>query len=162
MTVTCNLNESDYRALRRYAMFRIRKIHWFYGALIILLCVTTWSGEKPDEAISRKICDLIGVIIFFALFACILLLILKVITRFNGGAFRGTLGKHVFEITEDLLIETNSNGKIETRLVGIRQIAETRDHFFVITTTGSGHVLPKKDLQSFDAIRLLQSKVKKP
>ena len=161
MTVTCNLNESDYRALRRYAMFRYRKIHWIYGAMIIGLLLLTWSGEKPDATTTQKVCDLIGVVVFFLLFALIFLLILKIIARFTRSRFSGTIGNHTFEIGDDFLIETNPNGKIETRLSGICQVAETKKYFFVITTTGSGHVIPKKDLQNFDALHSLQAKVKR-
>ena len=31
MTINCNLTESDYRAFRRYVMFRLRKMHWLLG-----------------------------------------------------------------------------------------------------------------------------------
>ncbi len=30
-------------------MFRYRKLHWFYGAMLALVLVLTWFGGKPEE-----------------------------------------------------------------------------------------------------------------
>jgi hypothetical protein len=67
----------------------------------------------------------------------------------------------VFEISDVGLTEANASGKIETRLVGIRRIDETRQHFFVITTAGMGHIIPKRDFESWDALRALKSTIPK-
>jgi hypothetical protein len=83
----------------------------------------------------------------------------KLITRFTGGGFRGSLGPHVFEISEDSIVESNAQGRTETKIAGLRRIAETDSHFFVITNTGTGYVIPKRDLQSNDALYALQQKI---
>ena len=69
---------------------------------------------------------------------------------------RGTLEK---EIT--LSVARRLRTLIETRLGAIRRIDETAQHFFVSTTAGLGHVIPKRDLESLDAIRALRSRVTK-
>jgi hypothetical protein len=85
----------------------------------------------------------------------------KIIARFTGGRFRGSEGPHVFEVSDEVFTESNADGKIEFRFAGIRHIAETPARFFVLTTTGTGHVIPKKDLLSLDALHSLQSRIAK-
>ena len=159
MTARCNLNDSDYRAFRRHVLFRYRKIHWLYGGMLALLLLLTWCGGKPEESIKEKGFALVGVVVVFGGLALAFLLILRLISRFTHSRFSGTVGEHVFEFTEDGLTETNVNGRIETRVTAIRRIDETAQHFFVVTTTGMGHVIPKRDLQSTDALRVLQTGV---
>ncbi len=161
MTTHCNLNDADYRAFRRHVMFRYRKIHWFYVAMLALILLLTWFGGRPEEAVRDKIYGLIGGVIVFSGAGLLFFLVIRLISRLTGARFRGTVGEHVFEILDDGLTESNANGKIETRLSGIRRIDETAQHFFVITSTGMGHVIPKRDLESLDALRALQSRVTK-
>lgn len=92
MTVNCNLTESDYRAFRRHAMFRLRKMHWLFG--VVLICLVS-----------------------------------------------------------------NLHARHEIRVTGVRQVAETRSHFFVITITGTGYVIPKIDLQGLDPLYDLRKRV---
>lgn len=162
MIARCNLDYSDYRAFRRHVMFRYRKIHWLYGGMLALILLLTWFGGRPEETTTDKIYALIGGAVVFGGAGLVFYFILRVISRFTGGRFRGTTGEHVFEISDDGLTESNTNGKIETRLGGIRRIDETAQHFFVITTTGMGHVIPKRALESPNALRVLQSRVTKP
>jgi hypothetical protein len=161
MIVRCNLDDTDYRAFRRHVMFRYRKIHWLYGGMLALILLLTWFGGRPEETATDKIYVLIGGVVIFGGAGLVFYLIFRLISRFTGGRFRGTTGEHVFEISDDALTESNVNGKIETRLCAIRCIDETAQHFFVITTTGMGHIIPKRGLESPDALRVLQSRVTK-
>ena len=161
MTARCNLDDSDYRAFRRHVLFRYRKIHWLYGGMLVLILLLTWFGGRPEETVTDKIYLLIGGAVIFGGACLVFYLILKLVSRFTGARFRGTVGEHVFEISDEGLTESTANGKMETRLGGIRRIDETPQHFFVITTTGIGHVIPKRNLESPDALRALQSKVTK-
>jgi len=111
--------------------------------------------------VTDKVYLLIGTAVIFGGASLVFYLILRLISRFTGTRFRGINGEHVFEISDEGLTESNANGKIETRLGGIRRIDETLQHFFVITTTGTGHVIPKRDLESPDALRALQARVTK-
>jgi hypothetical protein len=158
-TAYCNLNDADYRAFRRHVLFRYRKIHWLYGAMLTLLLLLTWSGGKPEESFKERVFALVGVVIVFVGLAIAFLLVLRLLSRFNRFRFSGTVGEHIFEFTEDGLCETNVNGKIETKVKAIRCIDETPHHFFIITTTGMGHVIPKRDFQNTDELRVLQAKV---
>lgn len=161
MIAHCNLDDSDYKAFRRHVMFRYHKIHWLYGGMLALILLLTWFGGRPEETTTDKIYALIGGVIIFGGACLVLYLILRLVDRFTRTRFRGTTGEHVFEISDDGLTESNANGKIETRIGGIRRIDETAQHFFVITTTGMGHVIPKRGLESPDALRVLQSRVTK-
>jgi hypothetical protein len=161
MTITCNLTDADYRAFRRHVMFRYRKIHWLYGALLVLLLALTWFGGKPEETVTDKIYLLIGSAFIFGGLAAAFLFVLWLVGRFTGTRFRGPTGQHVFEISDDGLTESSVNGKVETRLAAIRRVDETQTHFFVISSAGIGHVIPKRELQSADALRTLQSRVTK-
>ena len=113
-------------------MFRYRKIHWLYGGMLALLLLLTWLGGKPEETTTERVFALVGVVVVFGGFALIFLLVLRVISRFTGARFRGTLGQRAFEISEDGVTESNTNGRIETRVSGIRRIDETPHHFFII------------------------------
>ena len=161
MTAHCKLDDSDYRAFRRHVLFRYRKIHWLYGGMLALILLLTWFGGRGEETVADKIYLLVGGVVIFGGAGLVFYLVLRLVSRFTGTRFRGTVGEHVFEISDEGLTESNANGKIETRLGGIRRIDETPQHFFVITTTGMGHVIPKRDLVSPDALRALQSRVRR-
>jgi len=161
MTINCNLTEADYRAMRNYVRFRYRKIHWFLAVVLISLLAFVWFSNKPQATTGEKIAGLVGVAVVWVILTLILYVAWKIISRFTGGRFRGSVGPHVFEVGDDVFTESNAEGRTETRIAGIRHIAETPAHFFILTATGRGHVIPKKDVQSFDALRSLQSKVMK-
>lgn len=125
ITITCNLTDADYRAFRRHVLFRYRKIHWLYGALLVLILSHTWFGGNPEETVRDKIHFLIGLAFMFGGLAITFLFVFWFIGRF------------------------------------IRRVDETRQHFFVISSTGIGHIIPKRELQSTDALRALQSRATK-
>ncbi|HEX3718936.1 MAG TPA: YcxB family protein [Verrucomicrobiae bacterium] len=110
---------------------------------------------------TAKVIGLIGIVILWAILIVIFRVFLKVMNKFRGGQFRGSIGPHLFEVSEDGFTESNADGKIELRITGIRHIGETDTHFFVITTTGRGHVLPKRDFQDYNALHSLQARVTK-
>jgi hypothetical protein len=161
MTINCNLTEADYRAMRKYAIFRYRKMHWLFAAMLLPLLAFVWFSNKSETTMAVKIASLVVVIMLWVIIFLVLVVAWKLISRFTGGAFRASVGPHVFEIGDEIFTESNAEGRIETRAAGIRHIAETSRHFFIITKTGRGHVIPKKDMESFDAMRLLQSKIGK-
>jgi hypothetical protein len=162
MTVRCNLTEADYRAYRRHVFFRLRKMHWLYGGLLVLLLLITWLGGKPDENVTEKAFVLGGVLMMFGLICGITMVAFWAIRRFTGTRFRGPTGEHVFEISDSGLREANSLGATETRLAGIRRIDETSHHFFVFTTSGTGHIIPKQNAEILDALRALKEQLKNP
>lgn len=159
VTFNSTLNDSDHRAYRRHVLFRYRKIHWLYGGILAILLLLTWFGGKPEETLAVKICNLIVVLITFGGFVLLFFLFLWVINRLTGTRFGGTLGQHVFEISSDSITESNNNGRIETRLSAVRRIDETPLHFFIITTTGMGIVIPKRDLPNCDMLRSLRMRI---
>jgi len=127
--------------------------------MVSLLLALTWFGGRPEETVTHKLFTLLAGVIFFGGAALVLYVILRLVSHFMRTRFSGTLGEHVFEITGDALTETNSNGRIETRFGAIRRIDETTHHFIVITSTGLGHVIPKRDLENPSALRELRSKI---
>lgn len=161
MTIRCNLEDADNRAFFRHVLFRYRKIHWIYGMMLAVILLLVWFGGRPEETIGDKICLLIGCTCIFGVVGLLFYLTHRLMTRFTGGRFRGTTGEHVFEISEDGIVESNTNGRIETRINAIRRIDETAQHFFVITTTGMGHIIPKRAIENPDALRALQRLVTK-
>lgn len=161
MIIRCNLNESDYRAYQWHVMFRYRKVHWLYGILLGLLLWLTWTGGSPEATAIDKLYTLIGVVLYFGGASLAFYVIVRLILRLRGASFQGTTGEHLFDISDDGLIETSQNSKIETRRVGIKRLDETEKHFFVITSNGMGHVIPKRGLNNLEAVRSLQAKVMK-
>jgi hypothetical protein len=161
MIARCNLTDGDYRAFRRHILFRCYKVHWLYGGLLVLLLALTWFGSNPEETVTDKVYLTIGMIFILGVLGLVLFFILQTIRRFTGTRFRGPVGEHVFEVSDDGLTESNANGRVETRLSAIRRVDETPKHFFVITDAGIGHIIPKRDLESTDVLRALQSRIRK-
>jgi hypothetical protein len=159
MSITCNLTESDYRAFRRYVIFRLRKLHWFFAVVMVTLLAFVWFSNKPGTPLSQKIVGELAVVIIWGILMLIFLGASKLITRFTGGRFLGSTGPHTFEIGEETFAEINAQGRQEVRIAGLRRVAETEKHFFIITNAGTGYVIPKRDLQSFDPLFDLQKKV---
>src|SRR5580765_63762 len=108
MSINCNLTESDYRAFRRYVMFRYRKMHWFFAAILISLLALVWFSNKPEATLTEKIAGLIGVIVMWCVLMLVFVVVWKLFTRFTGGRFRGSIGPHTFEIGEDTFAESNT------------------------------------------------------
>jgi hypothetical protein len=160
MTARCNLIDADYRAFRRHVLFRVRKIHWLYGILLVLLLAVTWFGGKPNESATEKVYVLTGEAMVFGLICGVSCLAIWTIRRFGGMRFRGTLGEHVFEVSDAGLTEANAVGRTETRLIGIKRIDETARHFFVFTTSGVAHIMPKRHPEVLDVVRALNLGIK--
>jgi hypothetical protein len=159
MTINCSLTESDYRAFRRYVWFRYRKIHWFFAVVMVSLLTLTWFSNKPDASLAEKIAGLVGLIVVWILAMLIFFVIWKLLIHFTGGRFRSSVGPHVFEIGEDTFTESNAQGRHEVRVAGLRRVAETDAHFFVITNSGTYYVVPKRELRDFEPLRALQKRV---
>jgi hypothetical protein len=159
MMINCNVTESDYRALRRYVIFRYRKVHWYYAVVLISLLAFVWFSNKPATPTAEKVAGLVGITVVWLIFMAVFAVGWKILTRFSGGRFRGSVGPHVFEIGEDRFVESNADGRTEITLAGLRRVAETESHFFVLRKTGTGYVIPKRDLQSYDALYELQKRV---
>jgi len=140
-------------------MFRYGKTDWYIAVLLISLVAIVLFTEKPEATLTEKIAGLVGDMVYW----CVVLLFFaglsKLETRFTGGHFRGSIGPHTFEIGEDTFSESNALGRQEVRIAGLRRVAETNLHFFVIANTGFGYVIPKRDLQSFDVLYALQKRV---
>ena len=140
-------------------MFRYRKMHWYLGAVMIFLLVFVWFSNKPDTPLAEKIAGLVGVVILWGIMMLLFLVFWKLVTRLTGGRFRGSIGPHTFEVNEDMFTESNAQGRQEVRVAGLRRVVETDSHFFVITNSGTGYVIPKRDMQKLDALHALQKKV---
>jgi len=139
--------------------FHYRKVHWYFAALIISLLTLVWFANKPEATLTEKIAGLIGVLFLWAIVLVAFAVFWTLVTRFSGGRFRGSVGPHTFEIGEDAFVESNVQGRQEVRLAGLRRVGESDAHFFVLTNTGTGYVIPKRDLQNFEALHDLQRKV---
>ena len=161
MTVRCDLTDADYRAFRRHVLFRVRKIHWLYAILLALLLAVSWFGAKPGETATEEVYVLAGNAIVFGLICGVCWLAFWAIRRFTGMGFRGTLGEHVFEITDSGLTNANAVGRTETRFLGIKRVDETARHFFVFTTSGTAHIMPKRYPEVSDAVLALSVGMKR-
>src|SRR3954464_6325212 len=106
MTARCNLHDSDYRAFRRHVLFRYRKIHWLYAGMLAIILLLTWYGGRPGKTVTDKIYLLIGGAVIFGGAGLVFYLVLRVVSRFTGARFRGTIGDHVFEISDDGLTQS--------------------------------------------------------
>jgi hypothetical protein len=159
MTVTTTLTKADYRAFQWHVLIKYRKIHWLYGGMLVVFLTLSWFGRDPNDSILLQIAMLVAGAAFFVVGVAAFTFLIYLLGRINKRQFNGTLGQHEISILEDGVIETNATGRIETRLGGIRGVDEGSNHFFVITNSGLGHVLPKRDLQDFGSLKKLAAKV---
>lgn len=157
MSFVCILKTSDYKAFRRHMMFKRQKIHWIYGGMFLIFLGIIWFGGRPDETKTDKIYLLIGSAIFFGVALFAITALMKLFNRVVGSGFTGTTGEHEFEVFDNRITEKSIGSKIETRLEGIKFIDETQNHLFLITHTGLGHVIPKRDLKNDDQLCALRS-----
>jgi hypothetical protein len=159
MTINCNLTESDYRAMRRYLFFRYRKFHWFFILAWIWVAVVNWRSYRPDATMIQKVFGLVAVTVIWIATIFISWVVWKILIYMTGSRFRASIGPHVYDISEDGLVESNTDGRKEIKVSGLKHVAETGAYFFIFAKTGMGYVIPKKDLTSFDELHALQSKV---
>jgi hypothetical protein len=158
MIARCHLTRADYRAFQLHALFRYRKVHWLYGVILIFILLQSWFSEKT---LFERISLMIGATVMFAVAITILTAITLILSHFLGTRFRGTTGEHIFEVSTDGISESHANGKVETKISGIKRIDETARHFFVLTSCGLGYIIPKRDLDSFDSLHALQASIEK-
>ena len=130
-----------------------------YPGMLAFLLTLVWFTSKPEATLIERIAVVAGVGVAWVVLMTLFLFVWKVITRLTGGRFRGSVGPHVFEIGEDTFVESNAQGRQELRVAGLRRVAETDSHFFVITNAGTGYVIPKRDVQDYDALHALQKRV---
>lgn len=159
MTLTTHLTKADYRAFQRHVLVKYRKIHWLYGFVLSVFLVLSWFGRDRSDSMPVQIAMLVAGAVFLIVGVAGFTFIVHLLGRIFRRPFNGTLGLHEIEIRADGVTETNEAGRIETRLGGIRGVDETANHFFVITTSGLGHVIPKRDLQDFGPLKQLAEQV---
>jgi hypothetical protein len=163
MILRCNLTEADYRAFNRHIDWRSKKAPWIYAGTILLLSVLLWFGGRSGESGSDKIERLVGVWALTAAFVLIvsplICLYLWIRRRLRRRQLRNWIGERVVDISADGVIVSSKHGKVETPLSAISRFDETHRHFFIITTGGLGHIIPKRDLPDMQPLRELQSQV---
>lgn len=147
-TIRTQITRADYRAFQRHAMFRYRKMHWIFGFLACLLGLSSWFGGKPDEKVSQKIYILIGTLMLWGLICVGIFLVMWIVRRIGLSRFKPMLGEHLFEITPNGLRETTVTSQVDTQVAGIARVDETKQHVFVITTSGLGHIIRSETLMT--------------
>lgn len=140
-------------------MFGYHKMHWYLAVVLISLLAFDWFSYKPDATLTEKVAGQVGIVFLWLVLMLVYFAAWKIITRFTGRRFRGSIGPHTFEIGEDTFAESNAQGRQEIKVAGLRRVAETASHFIVLTNTGTGYVIPKRDLQNYEALYELQKKV---
>jgi len=161
MTIQTDLNQSDYKAYRRYALFKYRKMHLAFVPVLLFFIFISWLEAEPGKTLADGIWQFIAGLVTIAVVMFVVMLIFRLVQRFTRTRFQGTMGPHTFEIGADTITETNRDGRNESRISGMRRVAEERNHFFIITAQGLGYIIPKRDLdpQGTDALRELRNKV---
>ena len=161
MTIHTDLTESDYKAYRRYALFKYRKMHLAYIPILLFFIFISWFGAEPGQTLADGIWQFIASLVTMAVVMFVFILVFRLVQRLTRTRFPGTMGPHTFEIGADAITETNRDGRTERPIAGMRRVAEEKNHFFIITAQGLGYIIPKRDLdpQGTDALREVRSKV---
>lgn len=156
MTYECDLEVVDYRAFRKHVRYRYHKYHWQYVACLLVFLAIVWFGGKEGESTQDKIYLLVGSLFFFVVMFAVLMGAVALFQHLTGSRFRGPLGRHVFEVSTGGVKETNDFGTNETLLAGIKAVDETSGHFFIVTRSGVGYIIPKRGHSDFGALHELR------
>lgn len=160
MKISVNLIEKDYKAFRRFVMFHIQQIHWFYAVLFVILEINLWSGHRPDTGLWFKVFAAVVVVPLVLVFVTAFFTGLTLLFRkLRGVTFQSQCGPHEYEINADVLIEMNAAGRTETRLDQIRKVYDTPKYLFIVMKNGMAHIIPKRDLQDEGVIEEVRAKL---
>lgn len=157
MTIKTNLTQADYRAFQKHVAFRYRKLHLIFAIPLIFVALSSWFGGKPGETAAHRLSVVLVSIVFLVVVMAVFLTLLWLIKRVSKAKFMPQLGAHTFEVTADGVIEENEATRLETKTVGIQRIDDRPEHYFVITKSGLGHIIPKRDVPNPDALLALKA-----
>jgi hypothetical protein len=160
MIIRCDIVDADLRAFQWHVALRHPTNRIVLGVILAIVLVLTWVGNEADATVREKLLSLVSVCLGVAVFSLVVAAVLHIAKRLGLKLRLGTLGEHSFEITDHALIETNPFGKVETRSAGVLSIFETAGHFFILTKANTGHIVPKRCLDSVDATRAQLDRLK--
>lgn len=159
MTIKTNLTESDYRAFQRHVRFRYRKFHWIIAVPLLFIVLTSWFGGKPDQSVTQRISVLIGSLLMVSIVWAVLMGVFWLIKKLPLTRFSPQLGAHTFEVSAEGVVEENEVTRVETKVTGIKRVDECPAHYFVITQSGLGHIIPKRDVVNPEILNSLKAAV---
>ncbi len=142
MKIETILTKKDYRSFQIFSWFKYRKFHWVILILWLPSCYSYWNDEYNSTSDRIITTILSGVILLFmvAFGMTFLFLFFKILKR----GYQQVLGKHVFEILNGKLIESNESSRTETNISMLKKIFVEKNHIFVMQKNGATHIIPRR------------------
>lgn len=69
------------------------------------------------------------------------------------GKNEGLLGEHSMLLTEDGIVDTNSNGETKVNWSGIIKMKEDQSNLYLYNSSVSAYILPKRELKNLNEVR---------
>jgi hypothetical protein len=142
VTMQCTITRPDYNSLISHIAVRYYKSGWYIFAVWVVFAsalgfsLTSYSDLKDCRFGFPLLALLVTIILYYGY------------GRFTLSVFSPTQGQISLEVSEEGVTETNCDGRIFTKATAICSIDETDQYVFIITSSGSGYVVPKRDLKT--------------
>lgn len=136
---------------RKSASSRRKQIleNWVVPAIFFF--VFAYLVARPESITPWYIAANLGVFLLFAAVFVPLSRFLRMRSlrrtleaTYTNAENRGVLGKHLLEINERGIVETNAVGRNIHTWEGIDRIEVTQDYIFVVASAGHVHVIPRR------------------
>jgi hypothetical protein len=146
MKIETTLTKQDYRSFHVFNWFKYRKFHLVILVLWIPNIYSYWNADY--ESTTEKIWTTIlsGIILLLIVIAGMTLLFL-LFKLFKRG-YQQVLGKHVFELSNDILIEENETTKTETKTEMLKKVFVEKKHVFIMQKNGATHIVPRRSFEN--------------
>ncbi|MEH7178280.1 YcxB family protein [Neobacillus vireti] len=69
------------------------------------------------------------------------------------GKNEGLLGEHTMLLTEDGIIDTNSNGETKVNWSGVVKMMEDNSNLYLYNSSVSAYIIPKRELKELEEVR---------
>jgi hypothetical protein len=143
---SAELTKKDYAALRRYALFRHRRIWVVYLAVGVYVAWTSFPDNYAEDGGSFW-SALVAVILLGAIATAVVAVAAMALVALLPDRPGAIVGEHVFTLTDSEFQERNPAGSMSVRFELLRR-HETAKHVFLMTPTHVAFILPKHALES--------------
>ena len=144
LTIQYELRRIDLFASLFFAVFRSRILMLFILVLPIHLVWSTLSGpDMKEQPVAVKI---ITAILIYAAFFCLFLFwqALWALGNIAFRKYRGVLGQHTLQITDEGLVERTDVNEAIHRWAGLYKIISGPKYLYIYVTETNAHMIPKR------------------
>lgn len=74
----------------------------------------------------------------------------RILKMLDEGRNKDMLGKHIFTVNEEGIIEESENGESKINWSGVEKVIETEKHIFIYISSISAYIIPKSTFEDED------------